>query len=151
MGKIHGFTKAEIEETERLFGFSIPCVYKAYLTIFGHANGGMLPDGRSTWLTPSQLVDTSDLSEFSRDCGITFPSYLIVVWQHDGYIFNFIDASDNSDDPPVYGWKEGAGTIETISNSFFGYLESSIEWISRRANASQFQLMSWLRNIFRPS
>lgn len=124
---ILGFSTEEIGEVQRRFGFPVPAAYQAYLQCFGHANGGLLCDGQSTWSSVSQLIETSDLREFAETALVVFPQQLIVVYAHQGYLFDFIDATEG-DNPPVYRWQEGDRQVGRAFWSFTAYLASAIDW-----------------------
>ncbi|RAJ87610.1 SMI1/KNR4 family protein SUKH-1 [Chitinophaga dinghuensis] len=107
LGTFSGISAAEILELEKKIGYTLPKVYKEFLSIFGKSSGYVFPAHYATY--PEVLENRTDAihalyftdSIPDAERPIIKPSYYFFAqWQ--GYNFWFFDCEEKQDDPIVY-------------------------------------------------
>lgn len=133
-GKLLPCKKEQVRSLEQQFGLTLPVAYKEFLLWGGISSGGFL-EGSNCFYDDTLLELREGAKELlNRD---EFPEPLpedaFVFLMHQGYIFWFFKTSEG-DDPPVYGYTEGAAPIpfksvpfRTLSSSFSEFLAELLE------------------------
>lgn len=127
--EISGCTEAEVRETERRLGFSLPRVYRDFMLEMGRGAGGLFSDYDWTidQLELIQIEAREIVSEMDLEPSFFDNAFVLMI--HDRYEFKFIYLG--SDDPPIHAFVEGVGIVWTWS-SFSGFLDMTIEYYSPR-------------------
>jgi hypothetical protein len=113
----------EVELLEKQLGVSFPAAYKAFLFILGRDGG---PDFVGSDCTVRWLPELRQAADrLLQQCGSPFklPENAVVFLMHQGYFFVYFVADGINQDPPVYGYREGAPQPSLIAASFSEWLQ----------------------------
>ncbi len=129
MGQI--CTDDQIRELEEKCGVVLPVKYKEFLK-----NGDALFEERliGSDIKPPHLENLNEwASELLEDNGTPYELKAddFVFCMHQGYMFNFINCSEDVNDPPVYYYCEGESNIKKVSPSFTTYIASVINYVEQ--------------------
>ncbi|OCR00093.1 hypothetical protein BCD64_02890 [Nostoc sp. MBR 210] len=126
-------TQEQVCCLEQRFGLTFPVAYQEFLLWGGICAGGLFEGSNCFYKSLPELRQGAE-ELLNRD---EFPELLpedaFVFLIHQGYIFWFFRTSEG-DDPPVYGYEEGAAPIpytsvpfKKLSSSFSKFLAELLE------------------------
>ena len=120
----------EIDEIELKYGFSLPIVYKKFLSSMGKYAENFMA-GSMCYYEDLDLINKEAVLLLEEGEFCKLPNNAFVFWMHQGYQFAFFLNGEESD-PPVYYYNE---TIEqnsfikgfsTLTDFFYSELELSV-------------------------
>jgi hypothetical protein len=116
-------TPDEVESLERRLGIVFPAAYRAFLLILGRDGG---PHFAGTDCTIQHLPHLRKAAEelLSTCCSpFRLPEKAVVFLMHQGYVFAYFLADNESADPPVFLYREGESKPEKIAETFTTWLQ----------------------------
>jgi hypothetical protein len=123
---LRGCSESEILALEKHFGFKLPGIYRDYLSKMGHSPGKLFTGTDVSYKWLFELRDFLRKTLETDESGILLPENIFVFSSHQGYIYHFFYVVEGSDNPPVFGYKEGELIIKKINESFSDFLLDSL-------------------------
>lgn len=121
--QVMGLVPPEVSSLESHLPYPLPTTYKEFLLTLGHSAGSFFRGTDFIGNSPARLLELQqEARELFSDCGLNLPEDAFVFSSHQGYIVHFFRLSGTTDDPPVFGYKEGDMDIKLCADHFSDFL-----------------------------
>lgn len=123
---LRGCSEAEIRALERHYNFKLPGIYRSYLSKMGHSAGKLFTGTDVSYKWLFELRDLLQETLETDKSDIELPENIFVFSSHQGYIYHFFYVVDGSENPSIFGYREGDLVVKKINESFSGFLFESL-------------------------
>ena len=149
-----GFSEEDLQHCERVLGFQLPPIFRAYLSLGGKTGAGLSQDLSNDWPVGSDLLgafDNAYLREIIAENphGLQLPDDAFVIWWHEAYSFLFFRLS-LGDTSPIFHYMEGDepwwNAFKTIDVNLDAYMmqEAPLVWEDAKRIAAMNMLSDCL-------
>lgn len=127
-GQLAGLMPAEVLSLESRLSYPLPTIYREFLLTLGQSAGRFFRGTDFIGSSPVRLLEMQqEARELFSDYGLSLPADAFVFSSHQGYIVHFFHLASATDDPVVFGYKEGDTGTKLCSDRFSDFLFDCVD------------------------